>query len=316
MAPVGEQKEDPTPAAGAQGGGSEFITSLTDADILLGRGAPVQRREANRRFRELVLEHKPSYDASGKHAVKDDIARQILDTISSSGGRFVRQIETKEERRKLGVPNDVSDAWVVISDDLAREKCKQTLRDAIPYSPSARKAATTGKKRKSRTLNQHSSPSSQTAKQLDSNCAAGKKPEVSLQSTSSSLSSGANFLSAAEEVAAPEVSYSIVAAAPASQMSLQHQVAPHYDEEVDDEDHGLSFRLKHPSFRKRDVIRLRRQREQQQQQQQQNETPSGSEASSRSVLEHHYSISSDIRRESADDEDLDVKPKARDDNSR
>lgn len=309
MAPVGSRKDGPASPAAEQEGGSAFITSLTDSDILLGRGAPVQRREANRRFRELVWEHKPAYDASGKHVVKDEIARRILDTISARGGRFVRHVETKEERKKLGVPNNISDVWVAIDEDLAREKVKQTLRDAVPYSPSTRKAVTTGKKRKSRSLKQQS-PSSKTAVHLDPSSARKKvpnsKPEAAAQSASSS---GAAL--AAREAAAPEVPYPI-AALPASQ-SGEQQVDRH-GEEVDDEDHGLSFRLKHPSFRKRDMIRLRRQREQQLQHHQQSETPSESEVSIRSDSELQHGTSSESRRESADDEDLDVKPKARDDN--
>ena len=107
-----------------------YLTALGEADVLFGRGAPVRKREANQSYHELVKAQKHAYNATGKHAVKDEIARTIVEKVALKGGRFVRRVETDEERGSLAIPEHVTDAWVAVSEDFAREKCKQSLRDA------------------------------------------------------------------------------------------------------------------------------------------------------------------------------------------
>lgn len=87
-----------------------FVTKVGPDDVQLGRGRPVITSEGNQRFRALVLENKPEYSASNRHAHKDQIARRILVTIRERGGRFLRKIDTAAQQKRLGVGDD-EDAW-------------------------------------------------------------------------------------------------------------------------------------------------------------------------------------------------------------
>lgn len=109
----------------------QYLTSIADIDILLGRGKPIQKRLGNRIYRDVVDEHKKAYKNSSKHAVKDRIARTVLRTLTSKGARFVRKIETVQERRLLKVDEkyESMEVWVVISDELVLLKVKQALRE-------------------------------------------------------------------------------------------------------------------------------------------------------------------------------------------
>jgi len=254
MGPV-DKKKQPTSRKGKaveteeKQSRSRIITSLNDADILLGRGAPVQRREANRRFRELVWAHKPAYDATGKHSVKDKISRQILDVLAERGGRFVRRIETAEERRTLGVPG-ISEAWVVINEDLAREKCKQALRDAVPPC-TERKSAAKSRRTKKRKSDSSADDASPSQRKGAPSAACSKMICSAIRPRDSPRSDSKNGdISVARAAGTPQMISS-------STMSQEQQQYSFDDDE-------LSFRRKHPSLRKRDLLRRRHQQKQKQ----------------------------------------------------
>jgi hypothetical protein len=212
-----------------------YITELSDNDILLGRGFPVRSREANRRFRELVWRHKPAYEATGKHAVKDRIAREILDTVFGKGGRFVRRIEA-EDRRTFKITESVAEAWIVVSEEVAREKCKQALRDSVYPSPAAVKAG----KRAPKELQQKQKSTHEQSQmehiQLIPLASAGQTKAP----TNCSPANGQNMQKTESIVVVPQ------------RILGKDQ---YFSPALDDDD--LSFRLKHPSHRKRYLLRLR-----------------------------------------------------------
>jgi len=237
----------------AQQTSGEYIPALSDADILLGRGAPVQRRAANRRFRELAWEHKPTYDSTAKHAVKDKIARQILDTVKERGGRIVRPIESKEERLALKVPDNLPEAWIAISEDLAREKCKQALRDAVPPSPKREKLNPASPK-KCRKRKCDPSSNGETSSQQKKGPSATKNQSSRAPIASRSDFEPSNTSSTTTEEATnpiPEVSLTALKSLPVGK-----------DQSTLFDDDELSFRLKHPSLRKLDLSRMRHQHKQ------------------------------------------------------
>jgi hypothetical protein len=105
-----------------------YVTELHPNDILLGRGAPIINYEGNVRFRALVSTRKAEYVSTGRHQVKDDIARQIIQEIERRNGKFLKKVECEAESQRLGIDEDTK-AWTIVDDDVAIEKVKQALRD-------------------------------------------------------------------------------------------------------------------------------------------------------------------------------------------
>lgn len=90
---------------------------INDVDVLCGRGAITNYHVGNVRFRNLVKSYKPQYLAVPKMR-KAAIAQEIVDTIRKTDppGRF------------LQLSSD-SGGWVEISNEKAREKTSQALRE-------------------------------------------------------------------------------------------------------------------------------------------------------------------------------------------
>lgn len=108
----------------------DYIVDLNDNDVLLGRGQPILNYSGNVQFRKLIQERKEQYTSTGKHAVKDEIAREILDTIEARGGRFVRKVD-EAERDVLQLPDHVLHAWRIVDEQTRLSKVKQALREQV-----------------------------------------------------------------------------------------------------------------------------------------------------------------------------------------
>ncbi|CAB9530390.1 expressed unknown protein (Partial), partial [Seminavis robusta] len=108
-----------------------FVTSVTENDVLLGRGTPCAENEGNVRFRRLVKERKVEYIAAEKRMRKDAIAREILEVIASRGGKFLRKLESTTELEQLGVPHGFhsKEVWAIVDEDTQVQKVKQALRN-------------------------------------------------------------------------------------------------------------------------------------------------------------------------------------------
>lgn len=104
----------------------EVITTLNANDVLFGRGSGPNDHEGNIRFRALVSERKAEYMATNHRQTKAKIARDIVDTVLSKSGRFLKKIEPNDAKR-FGLPKGV-DAWTVVDDETIMEKAKQALR--------------------------------------------------------------------------------------------------------------------------------------------------------------------------------------------
>jgi hypothetical protein len=127
-------------AIAAAGSAPQYVTELKPYDILLGRGAPIINYEGNVRFRELVSTRKAEYISTGRHQIKDEIARQIVEEIGKRNGRFLRKIESQTEAQKLGI-SEGTKVWQVANEDVAIEKVKQALRDKEPVKARASDSA-------------------------------------------------------------------------------------------------------------------------------------------------------------------------------
>ena len=88
---------------------------INDKDVLSGRGGGTNNHPGNKEFRSLVDQYRSEYVLSKKWA-KREIARNIVDSIRSDGGRFLK----KE-----------GSMWYDIGDQKAREKTSQALREGL-----------------------------------------------------------------------------------------------------------------------------------------------------------------------------------------
>lgn len=104
------------------------VPSLHLYDVLLGRGSGAKNYTGNKRFRDIVKQHKQAYNLARKNIDKNRIARKVFDGVRSSGGRFLRMNEAAEP-----VENIVREGiWYECDDKIAMEKCRQALREKKP----------------------------------------------------------------------------------------------------------------------------------------------------------------------------------------
>lgn len=160
-------------SGGTGSGNKSFITEdmLNPNDVLMGRGSHLVKYEGNMRFRDLVVQHQPEYIAPNvRHHVKDAIARQVLETIASRQGRFLRKVEEDDEdedkndlhKEGTGCISSATDAygvdttpsidenkqqqqqkthWVLAEHSIVLEKVKQAFRDRCKRGTSSSNTA-------------------------------------------------------------------------------------------------------------------------------------------------------------------------------
>ena len=122
--------QDGNPSSVRPSRNANVITKLTQNDILFGRGAPIINYEGNVRFRALVSTRRKEYNGTGRHQIKDEIARQIVLEIQRRNGRFLRKVES-DDTHQIGVP-ETETGWTLAEEDMILEKVKQALRDKEP----------------------------------------------------------------------------------------------------------------------------------------------------------------------------------------
>lgn len=116
------------PEEGRRTGAFGYVTELNGHDVLLGRGAPIMRNPGNLKYNELVKAKKDLYTSTGRHVVKDEIARRIYRTVSDRGGRFLKKVESSTERKYLSIAEGVR-AWAIANEAVSVQKVKQALRE-------------------------------------------------------------------------------------------------------------------------------------------------------------------------------------------
>jgi len=103
-------------------------SDINDKDVLSGRGGGTNNHPGNKEFRSLVDRYREEYVLSKKWA-KREIARNIVASIRSNGGRFLKK-EGSE--------------WRDIGDQKAREKTSQALREGLAAKMRAAYAESSG----------------------------------------------------------------------------------------------------------------------------------------------------------------------------
>lgn len=112
----------------------DLVRALGPHDILCGRGSGPNDYRGNIKFRMLIYERREEYLASKTRRVKAQIAREIVDHVTSvfdPPGRFLKKIDIYTANR-LGLKRG-SPVWVQVNDATALEKVKQALRQNREY---------------------------------------------------------------------------------------------------------------------------------------------------------------------------------------
>lgn len=91
--------------------------SITENDVLFGRGGATNNHVGNKKFRCIVTDHQPEYLGARKKD-KALISKRIVRLVREKGGRFLRR-------------DDSSGLWVEVGDRKASEKTSQALREGL-----------------------------------------------------------------------------------------------------------------------------------------------------------------------------------------
>lgn len=105
-----------------------LITELHKYDVLCGRGSGPNERAGNIHFRDLVATRKAEYLAVNPrdHQNKNRIAREIVETVRSQGGRFLKRAAASAAAAQPGA--DGGEAYELADEPTVMEKAKQALR--------------------------------------------------------------------------------------------------------------------------------------------------------------------------------------------
>jgi hypothetical protein len=113
-----------------------IVTELNPHDVLFGRTADTVNYQGNMRYREMVRMRKVDYMGTGRHRVKDEIARQVIAIIETSGGRFLRRAKEASDEISTEEKEERATHWIVVSEAEALQKVKQALREQATLSDS------------------------------------------------------------------------------------------------------------------------------------------------------------------------------------
>ena len=94
------------------------IADYSEFDVLSGRGSYINTHAGNGYFRSVINEHRRTY-LNSKWQTRREIAKYIVSSIRSRGGRFLKQVN--EENGKFSL-------WYEIGDKAAIDKTTQALR--------------------------------------------------------------------------------------------------------------------------------------------------------------------------------------------
>ena len=96
-------------------GGRQRIDLPTHADVLLGKGQPIQKHTGNERLRHLVQENLDTYMRKPKRE-KTVMTLQVMEAVKSSNGRFLEK--------------DRAGWWIEVDDERARYKVSKAFSAA------------------------------------------------------------------------------------------------------------------------------------------------------------------------------------------
>ena len=111
---------------------SRIVDSISRVDVLLGRGKRNQNWPGNEVFRQYVSIRSKEYTAPNtSKTLRDDIAKEVIDKVHKSGGRFLQEAGGKDKSSTdLATSQGLTDqTWALANHSTIRTKTKQALRD-------------------------------------------------------------------------------------------------------------------------------------------------------------------------------------------
>lgn len=106
----------------------KLVVEVNEFDVFFGRGKRAFFRPGNVNFRRLAKEKSCIFHgangAEPNTKTKTELAREIMNEIEASGGRFLRPVTASN------VHGSVCSAWEVVLDEVALMKTKQAMRDS------------------------------------------------------------------------------------------------------------------------------------------------------------------------------------------
>lgn len=91
----------------------------SDYDVVCGRGKGSYNRPGNKRFRQMIRQHLPAYQAAKSKVDKSIVLNRIMDQVRSQNNGSARFVKLQDK------------VWCEISDEQAREKIGHTLREQM-----------------------------------------------------------------------------------------------------------------------------------------------------------------------------------------
>ena len=113
----------------------QSLEGVTAKDVLCGRDRVSHAHVGNKKFRKLIEELRQSYQNAPSREIKTQITCQVISTIHSQGGRFLKLLDSK-------MPSKSGEKlmWEEVSEQYAREKVSHALRSAKdPHRPKVKK---------------------------------------------------------------------------------------------------------------------------------------------------------------------------------
>ena len=170
------------------------VTHVGPNDVLMGRGAPSTEYTGNMRFRQLVLERRDEYVRVDKRKDKHRIAREIIKTVRSRGGRFLQRVTDDTGDEALVRPRE-GVAWRLLEDSPALfVKVKQLMRDVGPEARERRH-----KRRQQRREEEEAAKSAPFRDRTDIQSRVGDGPDV-LEETNSPAQSAPTVQPTAQQM--------------------------------------------------------------------------------------------------------------------
>ena len=105
--------------------GDDVIEVPLSRDVVLGRGYPYQQFPGNLRLAILIDQHRATYQSSNRPN-KTAISNMIVQAIKRSNGRFITKRNKDDDSSSVGSLG--IGGWVVVSDEVAREKVSHGFR--------------------------------------------------------------------------------------------------------------------------------------------------------------------------------------------
>jgi hypothetical protein len=117
----------------------------TDFDVIMGRGGKTNNHKGNHLYLRDKEELQPRYFSASK-SEKTTVAQELVDRVHARGGRFMKEQHDDADRPNGGGAGPGT-GWVEVTNDLARRKASQSLREVSSKELRAKKREKYNQKR-------------------------------------------------------------------------------------------------------------------------------------------------------------------------